>query len=358
VTDRFACDAWGVQVKRTGSSINRQWYIGQLGYYRQVDQALDYVRARWSRPGVARWLSPDPLGVVLAGGIVGARSFGNPARGAGVPRIPSSASLTAYRYVEGSPAAYFDPSGLQVLVGGVRCCDPVVGRPVPDLKPNDCEDCCSAANRDWWLRTCYGAMCFHDGRTGAWEDCPTEAGELSKCQKQVTKDDCEAAFALASSLASRCDDACHGVGIYQGCPQVGAGTMCCRNRGDQWPHPCETKCCISDDSPLHMPKDDRGINACGRYCLLRHERWHRQIDCAPRRRRPGGPPPVPPPPAPQDSWAVDYDECCAYAIQVDCILQKYERTCPSLRWTLIPHGEACLKAKKARCWQDFPPLPG
>src|SRR5688500_4602414 len=47
VTDRFASDAWGVQVKRTGTSINRQWYIGGSGYYRQVDQALDYVRARY-----------------------------------------------------------------------------------------------------------------------------------------------------------------------------------------------------------------------------------------------------------------------------------------------------------------------
>ncbi len=46
VTDRFASDAWGNQVKRTGSSINRQWYIGNWGYYRQVDQVLDYVRAR------------------------------------------------------------------------------------------------------------------------------------------------------------------------------------------------------------------------------------------------------------------------------------------------------------------------
>jgi hypothetical protein len=30
VTDRFACDAWGVQVKRTGGSINKSWYIGNL----------------------------------------------------------------------------------------------------------------------------------------------------------------------------------------------------------------------------------------------------------------------------------------------------------------------------------------
>lgn len=30
VTDRFASNAWGVPVKRTGTSINRQWYIAGL----------------------------------------------------------------------------------------------------------------------------------------------------------------------------------------------------------------------------------------------------------------------------------------------------------------------------------------
>src|SRR5437660_9333213 len=60
VTDRFACDAWGVQVKRTGSSINRQWYVGNLGYARQVDQALDYVRARYYRMAAGRFTARDP----------------------------------------------------------------------------------------------------------------------------------------------------------------------------------------------------------------------------------------------------------------------------------------------------------
>jgi RHS repeat-associated protein len=61
VTDRFASDAWGVQVKRTGSSINRQWYIGKLGYYRQADRTLDYVRARSLDVTRALWLSQDPI---------------------------------------------------------------------------------------------------------------------------------------------------------------------------------------------------------------------------------------------------------------------------------------------------------
>jgi RHS repeat-associated protein len=61
VTDRFASDAWGVQVKRTGTSINRQWYIGHSGYYRELDVALDYVRERFLDPRMARWLTLDLL---------------------------------------------------------------------------------------------------------------------------------------------------------------------------------------------------------------------------------------------------------------------------------------------------------
>ena len=61
VTDRFASDSWGVQVKRTGTSINRNWYVGKSGYYRQPDQELDYVRARYLSPRTGRWLSTDPL---------------------------------------------------------------------------------------------------------------------------------------------------------------------------------------------------------------------------------------------------------------------------------------------------------
>src|SRR5205085_7494371 len=64
VTDRFAADAWGVQVKRTGTSINRQWYVGNLDYYRQVDQLLDYVRARYLDPPRGQWLSRDLLPVL------------------------------------------------------------------------------------------------------------------------------------------------------------------------------------------------------------------------------------------------------------------------------------------------------
>src|SRR5438094_6904394 len=60
VTDRFAADAWGVQVKRTGSSINRQWYVGNWGYYRHTQQPNDYCRARILSPPTGRWLAVEP----------------------------------------------------------------------------------------------------------------------------------------------------------------------------------------------------------------------------------------------------------------------------------------------------------
>src|SRR5262245_60382476 len=47
VTDRFACDAWGAEVKRTGTSINRHWYVGASGYYRSPGGRSDYVRSRY-----------------------------------------------------------------------------------------------------------------------------------------------------------------------------------------------------------------------------------------------------------------------------------------------------------------------
>src|SRR4051812_21111963 len=60
VTDRFGSDAWGVQVRRTGTGINRHWYVGLSGYYRSVDRMLEYVRGRSYRPSIGVWISVDP----------------------------------------------------------------------------------------------------------------------------------------------------------------------------------------------------------------------------------------------------------------------------------------------------------
>src|SRR5262249_48373249 len=51
-------DAWGVQVKRSGSSINSHWYIGASGYLTDQPVSL-YVRARHLVPTRGRWSSRD-----------------------------------------------------------------------------------------------------------------------------------------------------------------------------------------------------------------------------------------------------------------------------------------------------------
>jgi RHS repeat-associated protein len=81
VTDTFAADAWGNEVKRTGSSINRQWYVGNLGYYKDPGVLSTYIRARYLVTARGAWLSRDP--------------------------IPSD----SYHYASASPARRYDPSG-------------------------------------------------------------------------------------------------------------------------------------------------------------------------------------------------------------------------------------------------------
>lgn len=83
-TDRFASDAWGVPVKRTGNSINRHWYGGNAGYYLNDISALLYARLRWISSALAQWYSVDPLLRV---------------------------TLTAYTYATNRPCVSIDPSG-------------------------------------------------------------------------------------------------------------------------------------------------------------------------------------------------------------------------------------------------------
>jgi RHS repeat-associated protein len=86
VTDRFAANAWGVQVKRTGTSTNTYRYAGEWGYCEGIDGTILYIRARWLVPKRSRWLSPDPL----------------------------SGSTEQYRYASNNPIGHIDADGRQV----------------------------------------------------------------------------------------------------------------------------------------------------------------------------------------------------------------------------------------------------
>ena len=44
----------------SGSTANPHRYVGALGYYTEPSLGLDYVRARWLRPGTGSWVSSDP----------------------------------------------------------------------------------------------------------------------------------------------------------------------------------------------------------------------------------------------------------------------------------------------------------
>jgi RHS repeat-associated protein len=78
--------AYGDLVTSTGSLTNAFQFIGRWGYYLDSSGLGDYyVRARWYRTAIARWLSTDPLGM----------QFDN----------------NLYRYVVNSPLNRLDPSG-------------------------------------------------------------------------------------------------------------------------------------------------------------------------------------------------------------------------------------------------------
>jgi RHS repeat-associated protein len=62
VTDGAIYDAWGTVINRTGlTEINLLW-IGQLGYYSDIETGAQSIRSRHFTPAIARWQSADPAG--------------------------------------------------------------------------------------------------------------------------------------------------------------------------------------------------------------------------------------------------------------------------------------------------------
>ena len=86
ITDTFTYDAWGIEVRRTGSTTVSFRWVGALGYYHDQETGSQYVRARSYQPVTARWLSLDPLGFAI--------------------------DTNQYRYSSSDPVNLVDPSGL------------------------------------------------------------------------------------------------------------------------------------------------------------------------------------------------------------------------------------------------------
>ncbi|HUP82468.1 MAG TPA: putative Ig domain-containing protein [Pirellula sp.] len=86
VTDRFAYDAFGLQVERTGSTSTSFLFAGEQ---RDTSLGLDYLRARYYNTSIGRFVSRDSY----------AGEIGDPV------------TLHRYLYARDNPANYTDPTG-------------------------------------------------------------------------------------------------------------------------------------------------------------------------------------------------------------------------------------------------------
>jgi RHS repeat-associated protein len=93
VTDSYCNTAFGKPVDTGGANPtpNPFQYIGQKGYYLDNDTGDYYVRSRFFRPALSRWLSVDSKGF-------------------------AAADANLFRYAANRPQVATDPSGFQVLL--------------------------------------------------------------------------------------------------------------------------------------------------------------------------------------------------------------------------------------------------
>ena len=92
VTDTYVYTAFGELVSSTGTTVNPFRYVGQYGYYTDVETNDIYIRARSYTPSLGRWLTRDPIGFE-----------GSP--------------FNLYDFVDSKPVFKTDPSGQSVCDG-------------------------------------------------------------------------------------------------------------------------------------------------------------------------------------------------------------------------------------------------
>ncbi|MEZ6099331.1 MAG: RHS repeat-associated core domain-containing protein [Pirellulaceae bacterium] len=97
VLDSYDYKAYGETYASSGSTTNVFRWVGQLGYYYDVDRLAYYLRARPYSPKLARFLSKDPIG------------FGG-------------SKWNLFEYVNSMASQFSDPSGLDVTEDDVIAC--------------------------------------------------------------------------------------------------------------------------------------------------------------------------------------------------------------------------------------------
>ncbi len=106
VTDSYDYRAYGETYQSSGSTVNVFRWVGELGYYFDVDRDAYYLRARPYRPALARFLSQDPIGF-------------------------EGSEWNLYEYAINNPLMNSDPTGLICRIH-VHC------RPVFGFGPQHC----------------------------------------------------------------------------------------------------------------------------------------------------------------------------------------------------------------------------
>ena len=110
VTDSYVYQAYGKQVASSGTTINPFLWVGRVGYFEDAELDQYYVRARHYEPGLARWLSQDPIGF-------------------------ESNRWNLYAYAGGSPLVAIDPSALYAVCCATTYQNLPIG--VPEVDPKN-----------------------------------------------------------------------------------------------------------------------------------------------------------------------------------------------------------------------------
>lgn len=225
-TDSRDYKAFGLTNGSSGSSANRFWWVGRLGYYSQPDTADYWVRANTVLPVPGRWQTRDEL--CYRGNVID----GN-----------------CYQYAGNSPTVRFDPSGLECQSAHGCKCQDIPVQPVRPLHPTNSQ--CDL-NQVWAYLRFVAKMADHY---------------------------CSKAQGAAGMGVSSHGEALEGCRRYAGCtmPEIPANvvafTICCEECGRCKP--------LTYPGPLYF-----GLSGCIQTCYIQHEQVHRG-DCLGDNMRPG-----------------------------------------------------------------------